>query len=64
MGYVRELLLNLKPNNHKIAVRNLDRQGVETFLPMHEVAPRTATKFETVIQSLFAGYMLVVCDPE
>jgi len=64
MGYFRGSLLNLKPNNHKIAVRNLERQGVETFLPLHEVRWRTATKFETVIQSLFAGYMLVVCDPE
>ena len=56
-------IVQFKPNSHKIAVRNLERQGFETFLPMHEVTRRTVTKFETVIRPLFAGYMFVACDP-
>jgi transcriptional antiterminator RfaH len=57
-------IVQFKPNSHKIAVRNLERQGFETFLPMHEVTRRTAVKFETVIRPLFAAYMFVACDPE
>ena len=40
-------IVQFKPNSHKIAVRNLQRQGFETFLPMHEVTRRTVVKFET-----------------
>ena len=57
-------IVQFKPNSHKIAARNLKRQGFETFLPMHEVTRRTVVKFETVIRPLFAGYMFVACDPE
>ena len=48
-------IVQFKPNSHKIAVRNLQRQGFETFLPMHEVTRRTAA---------VRGYMFVACDPE
>ena len=54
-------IVQFKPNGHKIAVRNLQRQGFGTFLPMHEVTRRTVVKFETVIRPLFAGYMFVAC---
>ena len=57
-------IVQFKPNSHKIALRNLERQGFDTFLPMHEVTRRTAVKFENVILPLFAGYMFVACDPE
>ena len=57
-------IVQFKPNSHKIAVRNFERQGFQTFLPMHEVARGTAVKFETVIRPLFAGYMFVASDPE
>ena len=57
-------IVQFKPNSHKIAVRNLQRQGFETFLPTHEVTWRTVVKFETVIRPLFAGYMFVACEPE
>ena len=57
-------IVQFKPNSHKVAVHNLQRQGFETFLPMHEVTRRTAVKFETVIRPLFAGYMFVACDPQ
>ena len=57
-------IVQFKPNSYKIAIRNLERQGFETFLPMHEVTRRTAVKFETVTRPLFSGYMFVACDPE
>ena len=57
-------IVQFKPNSHKIAVCNLQRQGFDTFLPMHEVTRRTVVKFETVIRPLFAGYMFVACDLE
>jgi transcriptional antiterminator RfaH len=57
-------IVQFKPNSHKIAVRNLQRQGFETFLPMHEITRRTVVKFETVTRPLFAGYIFVACDPE
>ena len=57
-------IVQFKPNSHKIAFRNLQRQGFETFLPMHEVTRRTVVKFETVIRPLFAGYMFVDCNPD
>ena len=57
-------IVQFKPNSHKIAVRNLQRQGFETFLPMHEATRRTVVKFETVTRPLFAGYMFVACNPE
>ena len=57
-------IVQFKPNSLKIAVRNLQRQGFETFLPMHEMTRRTAAKLETVTRPLFAGYMFVACDPE
>ena len=57
-------IVQFKPNSHKIAVRNLQRQGFETFLPMHEITRRTVVKFETVTRPLFPGYMFVACDSE
>ncbi len=56
-------IVQFKPNSQKIAVHNLERQGFKTFLPMQEMTRRTADKFEIVIRPLFAGYMLVACDP-
>ena len=49
-------IAQFKPNSLKIPVRNLQRQGFDTFLPMHEVTGRTAVKFETVIRPLLAGF--------
>ena len=57
-------IVQFKPNSHKIAVRNLERQGFDTFLPMHEVTRCTAAKFETVTSPPFRGYMFVACDLE
>ncbi len=56
-------IVQFKPNSHNIAVRNLERQGFDTFLPVYEVTRRTVVKFETVTRPLFSGYMFVACDP-
>ena len=52
-------LVQFKPNSHAIAVRNLHRQGFETFLPMLETTTRRADRFVTSMKPLFPGYMFV-----
>ena len=57
-------LLQLKPNSHRIAERNLNRQGFKTFLPMQEVTRRKASHFVNDLKPLFPGYMFVSFDTE
>ncbi len=52
-------LLQFKPNAHRLAERNLKRQGFATFLPMHETTRRKASRFVSNISPLFPGYMFV-----
>ena len=56
-------LLQYKPNSHDIAVKNLNRQGYKTFLPVQEVTRRTTTHFATKLTPLFPGYLFVQVDP-
>ena len=55
-------LAQFKPNCHKIAQRNLQRQKFQTFLPLHEETRRKAGRFTTTLQPLFTGYMFVAFD--
>ena len=55
-------LLQLKPNALQIALRNLHRQGFETFAPLHEVTQRRGGRFATVRGLLFPGYVFVRLD--
>lgn len=55
-------LVQFKPNSHKIADRNLRRQGFETFLPMQKTTQRKTSKFKDVMKPLFPGYLFVSCD--
>jgi transcriptional antiterminator RfaH len=55
-------LIQFKPNSHRLAKRNLQRQGFETFLPLHGVARRTKSRFITDLRPLFPGYMFVGID--
>ena len=57
-------LVQFKPNSHRVAERNLRRQGFETFLPLHETTLRKANRFSTQIKPLFPGYLFVRLDPE
>ena len=52
-------LLQFKPNSHRLAVRNLQRQGFETFLPLQEITRHKASRFTVDLRPLFPGYMVV-----
>ena len=52
-------LLQYKPSSHHLALRNLHRQGFETFLPMQDITQRHPTKFVQQRRPLFPGYMFV-----
>ena len=56
-------LAQYKPNSHRIAERNLARQGFRTFLPLQEETKRVRGKFETRLRPLFQGYLFVALDP-
>ena len=57
-------LIQLKPNSHRLAERNLNRQGFETFFPMQEVMNRKASRFVNDFRPLFPGYMFVSVKTE
>jgi transcriptional antiterminator RfaH len=52
-----------KPNCHQIAVRNLVRQGFQSFLPLEEKTARSGTKFVTKMRPLFPGYIFIALNP-
>ena len=52
-------LIQFKPNSHRLAERNLQRQGFETFLPMQKITRRKASRFVSDLKPLFPGYMFV-----
>ena len=52
-------LIQLKPNSHRLAERNLHRQEFETFLPMQQITRRKASRFVSDLKPLFPGYMFV-----
>ena len=52
-------LIQFKPNSHRLAERNLSRQGFETFLPMQAVTRRKASRFVSDLKPLFPGYMFI-----
>jgi len=55
-------ILQFKPNSHLQASKNLNRQGFETFLPLHDTTSRKASRFITTNQPLFPGYMFITFD--
>ena len=57
-------LIQFKPNSHRLAERNLLRQGFETFLPMQKVTRRKASSFVSDLKPLFPGYMFVSVNSE
>jgi transcriptional antiterminator RfaH len=52
-----------KPNCHQIAVRNLARQGFQSFLPLEERTVRISAKFVSKMRPLFPGYLFISLDP-
>ena len=57
-------LIQFKPNSHRVAERNLHRQGLETFLPMQKLTRRKASRFVSDLKPLFPGYMFVSVNAE
>lgn len=55
-------LAQFKPNSHKIAERNLMRQGFKIFLPLHEETTRVRGQFTVQTRPLFPGYLFVALD--
>jgi len=56
-------ILQFKPNSHRLAERNLNRQGFESFLPMQEITKRKSSRYVNDLRPLFPGYMFVAFDP-
>ncbi|MDC3401467.1 transcriptional activator RfaH [Alphaproteobacteria bacterium] len=57
-------LIQFKPNSHRLAERNLHRQGFQTFLPMQKITRRKASRFVSNLKPLFPGYMFVSVNSE
>ena len=55
-------ILQFKSNSHHLAVKNLNRQGFETFLPLHETTSRRLSRFINTSKPLFPGYMFIRFD--
>ena len=57
-------ILQFKSNSHHLATKNLNRQGFETFLPLHETTSRRLSRFINTSKPLFPGYMFIRFDKE
>lgn len=57
-------LIQFKPNCHRLAERNLSRQGFDTFLPMQQTTKRKVSSFVNDLRPLFPGYMFVSVNVE
>ena len=55
-------ILQFKPNAHHQAIKNLNRQGFETFLPFHDTTSRKLSRFINTSKPLFPGYMFIKFD--
>ena len=55
-------ILQFKSNSHHLAAKNLNRQGFETFLPLHDTTSRSLSRFINTSKPLFPGYMFVRFD--
>jgi len=57
-------VVQVKPNSYDIAIRNLERQGFETFLPKTRVTVRKKNMFLFKDSYVFLGYMFVGIDTQ
>ena len=53
----------IKQNSYDTAIKNLERQGFETFLPKMEITQRQKNQFVVKNAYVFPGYMFVSFDP-
>ena len=54
----------IKPNSHDLAVRNLERQGFEIFMPKIKITTKKENKFINKEVFLFPGYLFIGVDPQ
>lgn len=55
-------LLQFKPNRQHQAVKNLNFQKFNTFLPLINCTTRKASRFTSATKPLFPGYMFISLD--
>ena len=55
-------ILQFKANSHLQAAKNLNQQGFETFLPLHNSTSRKSSRFKNTSRPLFPGYMFIRFD--
>ena len=55
-------ILQFKSNSHHLAAKNLNQQGFETFLPLHDTTSRKTSRFINTSKPLFPGYMFIKFD--
>ena len=53
------LIAQIKPNSYDLAVRNLERQGFETFLPKMKTTIKKEKKFINKEVFVFPGYVFI-----
>ena len=58
------LVARSKPNQEKIALKNLERQNFEFFQPTFKTTLRKYNKFKEIIKPLFPGYIFVAINLE
>lgn len=59
---IKWLVVQIKPNSYDLALRNLERQGCETFLPKMKVTIKKENKFVNKDVLVFPGYIFVGID--
>ena len=57
-------LVQTKPNAHRIATRNLLRQGCQVFMPSLKLTKRTGNRFISNVSPLFPGYLFLGLNPD
>ena len=57
-------IVQIKLNSYDIAIKNLERQGFETFVPKMDITQRQKNKFLMKKVHVFPGYMFVCFDPQ
>lgn len=58
-GSCKWFLAQLKPNGFNRAVVNLERQEIQTFMPLRQVQVRRANRNSLQTQPLFPGYLFL-----
>jgi transcriptional antiterminator RfaH len=56
------LVAQIKPKSHDLAIRNLERQGFETFMPKIKVSTKKENKFINKEVFVFPGYVFIGID--